>query len=94
MKIAIVGSKSIDHQNENIVSQVKSFILETISQHNIDLIVSGEAKGADTIAEIIAQDWNIPAQVFKPDWSRYGRGAGPVRNAEIINHSEFVFWYY
>ena len=49
-------------------------------------IVSGGAKGVDSMAEIYAKDNNIPIKVFKPDWSKHGEGAGTSRNTDIIEY--------
>ena len=46
-------------------------------------IVSGGAAGADFLAERYANDRGFPLQVFPPDWSRYGKRAGYVRNREM-----------
>lgn len=46
-------------------------------------IVSGGAAGADFLAERYANDRGFPLQVFSPDWSRYGKRAGYVRNREM-----------
>lgn len=47
-------------------------------------IISGHAKGADQFAEEYAVLHGIPVKVFPPDWKRYGRGAGPIRNREML----------
>lgn len=56
----------------------------------ITKIVSGGAKGADSLAEIYADKYQLPLVVFKPDWQKYGRGAGIVRNREIIEVADMV----
>lgn len=53
-------------------------------------IVSGGAKGTDSLAEIYAEKYQLPLVVFKPDWQEYGRGAGIVRNREIIEAADIV----
>ena len=60
----------------------------------ITKIVSGGAKGADSLAEIYAEKYQLPLIVFKHDWQKYGRGAGIVRNREIIEAADIVvaFW--
>ena len=54
------------------------------------LIVSGGAKGVDTMAEKYAKEHNIPTQIFYPDWEKYKKGAGLIRNTDIINASTHV----
>ena len=51
-----------------------------------DVIVSGGARGADTLAEQWAQRNSVPCQVFKPDWKRHGKAAGILRNTDIVNN--------
>lgn len=61
-------------------------------------IISGHASGADTLAERYAEDHGIPYIIFKPDWKRYGRGAGPIRNKAMIDYASednpvvIAFW--
>lgn len=57
-------------------------------------IVSGGAIGADKLAEKYANENKYEKIIFKPDWKRYGNGAGAVRNREIINEADIViaFW--
>lgn len=63
------------------------------------LIVHGGAKGADTCAAIYAKDRNIETKIFLPDWDKYGKKAGILRNIEMFEYaSQFqnrgcvVFW--
>ncbi len=62
---------------------------------NMDItIVSGGAKGVDQYAEQFAMIWNLKTKIFKPDWNRYGNGAGFIRNQLIIDEADKViaFW--
>lgn len=52
-----------------------------------DKIISGGALGIDTLAEKYAKEKNIPFVCFPADWKKYGKSAGPKRNAQIINSS-------
>jgi hypothetical protein len=52
---------------------------------------SSRAKGADTLARKFAEKHNIPLKEFKPDWAKFGRGAGPMRNTQIIENADVVF---
>lgn len=85
MKLAIVGSRTIHSNNENfsIIDKILSGGVYTISE-----IVSGGAEGVDTIAEMYARAYNLKMTIFKPDWKKFGRQAGFLRNSEIVNHCD------
>lgn len=53
-------------------------------------IVSGGAIGADTLSEKYANDNNISTEIFLPDWKKYGKKAGILRNTDIINAATHV----
>lgn len=53
-------------------------------QQRIDLVIHGGASGADFLADQWAVDNEIPRSIFKADWSRHGRSAGPIRNLEML----------
>lgn len=55
-----------------------------------DMIVSGGARGADTLAERYAADNAIPLRVFHPNWKEQGRAAGMIRNLKIVQNSTYV----
>ena len=50
----------------------------------ITLIIHGAARGADACADTWAKARGIPVMRFPADWARYGKGAGPIRNAEML----------
>jgi hypothetical protein len=55
-----------------------------------DIIVSGGASGVDTMAEKYALDNEYDLLVFKPDWNKYGKTAGPLRNTQIVEYATHV----
>lgn len=88
MKIAIVGSRSFfDYE------LLKSTINNYKKAHGVDyeLVVSGGAGGADILGEQYAKEYNIPTQIFYPDWYKFGKRAGFLRNNDIIKNSDIVF---
>lgn len=89
MILAIVGGRDFTN-----LSYAVAIARPFIDIHSITEIVSGGAKGADSIAEEIARICSIEMTVFKADWKRYGKGAGMIRNADIINKCDIalVFW--
>ena len=83
--LAVVGSKSF--MDYELLSQK----LQTIS---FKTIISGGARGADTLAERYAEEHQIPIEVIKPQWKQLGKMAGYIRNEEIISKCDFciAFW--
>ena len=56
-----------------------------------DWIVSGGCpKGADNFAEKIAKDNGIPIIIFYPNWKKFGKGGGIVRNTDIAFTSDVI----
>lgn len=49
------------------------------------VIVHGACgRGADAFAAKAALDLGIRQEIYPADWNRYGRAAGPRRNAEMV----------
>ena len=57
-------------------------------------IISGGARGVDQLGEKWAVQHNIPCTVIIPDWDRFGRGAGMIRNTELVSRCDgaFILW--
>lgn len=94
IRIAIVGSRSFTNYPFLHRSMFDAFAKESIilTKQNIT-INSGRAKGADTLGERFASQYNIPVAYFKPDWST-GKSAGIKRNIQMSNESDIIvaFW--
>jgi hypothetical protein len=86
MKVAIVGSRSFN--DYDLLKQT----LDSIK--DISLVISGCAKGADNLGELYAKERGIPTLLFRPDWKKYGKAAGFIRNKEIISNADFVIAFY
>lgn len=90
MRLAVVGSRTIT--DENLVFGYLDSFRKT---HRVDLVISGGAKGVDTIAEGWAKQNGIEIRVIHPDYhSHLPRVAPLIRNREIVNLSDYViaFW--
>ncbi|AGM41057.1 hypothetical protein SPISAL_04815 [Spiribacter salinus M19-40] len=48
------------------------------------MIVSSGAQGVDAFAERLAEEGGLTIDVIPADCQRYGRGAGPIRNKQIV----------
>ena len=91
MKIAIVGGRNFkDYESMKIA-------LELFFEENdvsCSSVVSGGARGADTLAEKFAEENSFEMVVFKPDYEKFGRAATLQRNTQIIENADtvFAFW--
>lgn len=89
MNILVAGGRSFS--DYTLMKQTLDGIL-----HNIDGVhmISGGADGADSLAERYARENGYPIRTYKPDWIKFGKAAGPIRNAEMVKDSDMVvaFW--
>ncbi len=57
-----------------------------VNKYKIDNIVEGGAKGADRMAKFYAEEQGINCYEEKPDWKKYKKAAGPIRNEYMLNN--------
>lgn len=88
-RIAVIGSRTF-----NDYDLLRVTILSKFSPRDIREIVSGGARGADKLGERFAQEFGLKTNIFLPDWEKYGKQAGFIRNTDIIKNSDIVlaFW--
>lgn len=89
MKLAIVGSRTF-----NDYGKLSKFIYENFDVNQITHIISGGARGADSLGEKFAEEHNKYLVVFPAEWEKYGIRAGFKRNIDIINGCDkcVAFW--
>src|SRR4051812_27973920 len=81
MKTVIAGSRGIT--NYSVVEAAVEHSGFTITQ-----VVSGAAKGVDSLGEEYARRHRIPVNKNPADWSRFGRSAGPKRNKQMAEDAD------
>lgn len=79
MKLMIAGSRSITN-----------FDLSPHIPQNVDLIITGGAKGVDTIAEKYADDHKISKLILRPEYNLYKRAAPIIRNQKMVELADAV----
>lgn len=63
--------------------------LDQIHQENgITLLIHGEARGADRLADEWAAARSVWVAPFPADWKAFGRAAGPMRNRIMLTKGE------
>lgn len=88
--LAIIGSRSF---NDWLLCL--TIADEIVSEYpTIDTIVSGGAKGADKLGHKFSRYKRFKYKEFLPNWDKYGKSAGMIRNRTIIDNSDYalIFW--
>lgn len=79
MKIIIAGSRTIINMN----LLIKAIKLSSFEITSSDEIISGGARGVDSLGEKYAKQHNIKLTIFKPNWDKYGIKGGVIRNTQM-----------
>lgn len=81
MRTIIAGSRNITS-----MSIIEKAIDD--SGFSISTVISGNARGVDTLGEMWAQEHDIPVQLFPAQWQTLGRSAGYRRNEEMARNAD------
>ena len=91
-RVAVIGSR-------DFTDKKRLYDVLTKNYDRIKLIISGGARGADTLAVQWATDYGIPYLVFPALWhnpftGEADKGAGFRRNVKIIEQADVImaFW--
>lgn len=79
MKVAIIGSRCLGDID------MSKYVSPDVTE-----IITGWAKGVDSLAEKYADEKGIPKTVIKPNYRRYKRGAPLKRNEEIVQMADQI----
>ena len=91
MKVIIAGSRDFD--DYELLKVKCDYYLSNSLDTQIE-IVSGTARGADSLGEQYAIDKGYKITKFPADWNQYGKSAGYVRNKQMAEYSDCLicFW--
>ncbi len=85
MTVLVTGGRT--YRNRARVAQV----LDMLGLGPDDLVVHGDAPGADHEARDWARSRGVPERGFPADWDRWGRPAGAIRNTDMLFVAEPAF---
>lgn len=91
-KVIIAGTRSFDDYSL-LCRKCDEILLKKAQTHSI-VIISGTAKGADSLGERYACERGYTIQRFPADWKTSGKAAGVIRNAEMAKAADALicFW--
>ena len=91
-KVIIAGSRGFSNY-KLLKEQCNKYLREKRRTCNI-IIVSGHARGADTLGEMYAQDEGFALEVYPAQWKKLGKQAGYRRNEQMAEVADalIAFW--
>lgn len=91
-RIIIAGGRDFNDYNL-LKEKVDNLISEKRKTHQI-YIVSGKARGADSLGEKYANENGLNIMEFPADWDKHGKSAGYKRNVEMAENADalIAFW--
>lgn len=86
MNIAISGSRNFP---------IKYYYLLKIMMDNnrTSHFVLGDAKGVDTEALVYCKENDFSFEVHQANWKTFGRSAGVLRNQQMIENADMLFYF-
>ena len=82
IKVLVCGSRIFN--DWEYLSQKLDEILDSRFPHDEIIIISGSAKGADTLALYYANQNGDGIEAYPADWETYGNKAGILRNVQML----------
>ena len=91
-KVIIAGSRGFSNY-KLLREQCNKFLRDKRKTCNI-IVVSGHARGADTLGEKYAQDEGFDLEIYPAQWKKLGKQAGYRRNEQMAEVADalIAFW--
>jgi hypothetical protein len=77
------GGRDLDWPSD----QVANTLCLAATGRPVQCLLHGGARGADAAIDQAASRLGWPVEILRPQWSLYGRGAGPVRNRQMLQRA-------
>jgi len=85
-KLLVSGGRDFDD-----VDFIVDYLMRIHKSKNITTIISGGARGVDTIAEYWADELGIEKDIYEvtdSEWNKFGKRAGILRNKRMLDEAE------
>lgn len=91
-KLIIAGGR--DFGDYPLLSRIIRPYVDSLTGDEQISVVSGAARGADSLGKAFALEHNLKLYEFPADWDTYGKRAGYIRNAEMGDFADLLvaFW--
>ena len=91
-KTIIAGGR--DFMDYNLLKEKTDKILQEKKVTHKIVIISGCARGADTLGLRYASENAFDVEEYPADWDKYGKKAGYMRNVEMAENADalIAFW--
>jgi hypothetical protein len=91
-KVIIAGSRGFSNY-KLLKDTCDKYLREKKKTHNV-VVISGHARGADSLGEKYASDEDLDLEIYPADWKKYGKSAGFMRNEQMADIADAViaFW--
>jgi hypothetical protein len=63
-------------------------IADIVADFKPDVVIEGEARGADSMARDAAEYFGIPVEAYPANWEVHGKAAGPIRNTQMLKEGK------
>jgi hypothetical protein len=90
--LIVAGSRTFD-DFVLMIREVDKYIKELNPAKPV-CIISGGAYGADKLGEDYAKLRFYDMRLFKPNWLKFSKAAGAIRNGEMVAISEAAIYFY
>jgi len=93
-KLIIAGGRDFDNYIMAETWFLRYLLDNGLGKESDTEIVSGAARGADKVGEMLASNYNLPCKRFPANWDLHGKSAGYKRNAEMAEYADglLAFW--
>ena len=91
-RVIVAGSRSFNDYAALRMACDKLLVKKKLTHHIV--VVSGTARGADSLGEKYARERGYAVERFPADWQQYGKTAGPIRNRQMADNADamIAFW--